>query len=126
MKKLLTAILWLLLGCELRIYWKENHEGKGIVLQCLRVETRFSLTHLRFPEEEVDYRDNQGTSKMFFLDKVKWGGESRTKPSIPSTHEGEGCTVYCNHSSTASDRLHVTNRIWEKAWDFCVYWCQME
>lgn len=77
MKKLLTAILWLLLGCELRIYWKENHEGKGIVLQCLRVETRFSLTHLRFPEEEVDYRDNQGTSKMFFLDRVKWGGERR-------------------------------------------------
>lgn len=48
MKKLLAAILWLQLGCELKVYWKENHGGQGIVIKCSEVEIRFNVTHLWF------------------------------------------------------------------------------
>lgn len=89
MKKQLAAILWLQLSCELRVYWKGNHGGQGIVIRCSGVGTRFSVTHLRFPGEELDYRNNWWAppSEMFSLDRVKCRGESGAKASIPE-HPG--------------------------------------
>ena len=89
MKKQLAVILWLHLSCELRVYWKGNHGGQGIVIRCSGVGTSFSVTHLRFPGAELDYRNNWWAppSEMFSLDRVKCRGGSGAKPSNPE-HPG--------------------------------------
>lgn len=60
---------------------------------------------------------------MFSLDRVKGRGEIGAKPSARSTQEGEDLGIYCNYSSTASDRLHDPDSIWGETWNlFSLMW----
>lgn len=102
MKHLLAAIPWLQLDGELRVI------GKGIVTQCSGVETRLSVTPVRFPGGNWI----PGTTSELLLVKCSlWtglNGEVRVEQSPPalSPQEGKNCTIYCNYSGTTTARLY--------------------
>lgn len=102
MKHLLAAIPWLQLDRELRVI------GKGIVTQCSGVETRLSVTPVRFP---VGNWIPGTTSELLLVKCSLWtglNGEVRVEQSPPalSPQEGENCTIYCNYSGTTTARLY--------------------